>query len=104
MKLTLGFLAVSMLAPPPAAQILLNPPRDPGVIHVDVDLVNVLCAVRDKSGAYVKGLTQSDFEIKQDGKRQTITHFAHEVDTPITVALLLDVSGSVMPVLGKEKA
>lgn len=99
-------LAWSLLATalPLAAQIVLNPPRDASVIHVDVDLVNVLCAVRDKSGAYVKGLDKEDFEIKEDGKRQTIAHFAREVDSPLTVALMLDVSGSVLNVLGEEKA
>jgi VWFA-related protein len=92
------------LSLPLRAQIVLNPPRDAAVIHIDVDLVNVLCAVRDKTGAYVKGLAQADFEIKEDGKRQTITHFAREVDSPMTVALLLDVSGSVRNVLGEEKS
>ena len=48
--------------------------------------------MRDKRGAYVKDLTKDDFEIKQDGKRQLVTHFAREVDSPMTVALLLDVA------------
>jgi Ca-activated chloride channel family protein len=104
MKLTLAALMLALLSGHGRAQIVLNPPRDPGVIHVDVDLVNVLCTVRDKTGHFVKGLTQADFEIRQDGKPRNITHFAHEVDTPISVALLLDVSGSVTPVLGQEKA
>jgi VWFA-related protein len=100
----LACMLLALLSPPACAQIVLNPPRDSAVIHIDVDLVNVLCAVRDKSGAYVKDLTQADFEIKEDGKRQPLTHFAREVDSPITVALLLDVSGSVRNVLGEEKS
>jgi VWFA-related protein len=94
-----------MGAPWPAgAQIDLNPPKPASVITVDVDLVNLLCSVRDKRGAYVKGLNKEDFEIKQDGKRQPITHFAREVDSPMTVALMLDVSGSVAGIIGTEKA
>ena len=89
---------------PAGAQIDLNPPKGPSVIAVDVDLVNLLCSVRDKQGKYIKGLNKEDFEIKQDGKRQAITHFAHEVESPMTVALLLDVSGSVSYILGTEKA
>lgn len=94
-----------MGAPWPAgAQIDLNPPKPASVITVDVDLVNLLCSVRDKRGAYVKDLAKEDFEIRQDGKRQPITHFAREVDSPMTVALLLDVSGSVAQIIGTEKA
>src|SRR5260370_38888524 len=86
------------------AKILLNPPRDSSVITVDVELVNVLASVRDRRGVYVKGLGQQDFEIREDGKRQEITHFAREVDTPMTVALLLDISGSVAGIIGTEKS
>ncbi|MCU1234935.1 MAG: von Willebrand factor, type [Candidatus Solibacter sp.] len=86
-----------------SAQIELNPPKGAGVITVDVELVNVLCSVRDPHGAYVKDLNREDFEIREDGTRQEITHFAREVDTPMTVALLLDVSGSVSNIIGTEK-
>src|ERR1019366_7140924 len=97
--------AMLMGAPWPAgAQIDLNPPKPASVITVDVDLVNLLCSVRDKRGAYVKDLAKEDFEIRQDGTRQVITHFAREVDSPMTVALLLDVSGSVAGIMGTEKA
>ncbi|MEO8370195.1 MAG: hypothetical protein ABI806_13425 [Candidatus Solibacter sp.] len=87
-----------------AAQIELDAPRPAGVISVDVDLVNVLCGVRDKNGTYVKGLRKEDFEVRQDGKLQPLTHFASEVDSPMTVALMLDVSGSVASIIGVEKA
>src|SRR5438309_5778977 len=86
------------------AQIELNPPKGAGVITVDVELVNVLCSVRDRHGAYMKDLNREDFEVREDGKRQEITHFAREVDTPMTVALLLDVSGSAANIIGTEKA
>jgi VWFA-related protein len=91
------------LAPSLCAQIVLNPPRDASVIHMDVDLVNVLCSVRDKHGTYAKGLNKDDFEIKEDGHIQVVTHFARDVDSPMTVALLLDVSGSVHRILEEEK-
>jgi VWFA-related protein len=92
------------LAAPAAAQIELNPPPDPTVIRMDVELVNLLCTVRDKNGAYVQDLSKNDFAVLDDGRRQTITHFGRQLDTPLTVALLLDVSGSVTNVLDLEKA
>jgi len=88
---------------PLQGQILLNPPKEPSVITVDVDLVNILCTVRDKSGAYVKNLSKADFEVREDGKQQEITHFARDVDTPLSIALMIDVSGSVMRILDVEK-
>jgi VWFA-related protein len=94
------FLAMSSPAWP---QVLLNPPPRPDVIRVDVELVNVLCSVRDKHGAYVKGLRKEDFELRVDGHPRPITNFAPEVASPLTVALLLDVSGSVASVIPEEK-
>lgn len=83
---------------------MLNPPPKPDVIRVDVELVNILCSVRDKHGAYVKDLRKEDFELLVDGHRRPITNFAPEVASPLTVALMLDVSGSVVRVIPDEKA
>jgi VWFA-related protein len=93
-----------MLAAPASAQIELNPAPDPTVIHMDVDLVNLLCTVRDRNGAYAADLSKDDFTVLDNGQRQTITHFGRELDSPLTIALLLDVSGSVTNVLDLEKA
>ena len=89
---------------PATPQIELNPPRKASTIAIDVDLVNVLCTVRDRRGAHVKGLSRADFEVREEGRPQPITHFAGEADTPLAVALLLDVSGSVSNILPVEKA
>ncbi|HTW67024.1 MAG TPA: VWA domain-containing protein [Bryobacteraceae bacterium] len=72
-------------------------------IRVDVDLVNVLCTVSDKHGALVTDLTKDDFEIREDGKKQEIRYFSRETDLPLTVAMLVDVSGSVHEVLADER-
>ncbi|MDR3701157.1 MAG: VWA domain-containing protein [Candidatus Sulfopaludibacter sp.] len=81
----------------------MNPPRDPNVITVDVEVVNILCTVRDRKGAFVNDLSRDDFHIREDGRPQEIRYFTREVDTPIVVALLLDVSGSVRRILDIEK-
>jgi VWFA-related protein len=72
-------------------------------IKVDVDLVNVLCNVYDKRGALVNDLTQEDFEVREDGKPQQLRYFARETNLPLTVALLVDVSGSVRRFVEAEK-
>jgi len=64
------------------------------LIKVDVNVVNVLCTVRNKANGLVGNLEKNDFTILEDGKQQTITNFTRETDLPLTMALLVDVSES----------
>jgi len=73
-------------------------------IRVDVKVVNVLCTVYDSRGALVTDLEKGDFEVREDGKPQPIRYFARETDLPLTVALLVDVSGSVQKFVRAEKS
>ena len=59
-----------------------------------VDLVTVGVVVQDKNGRPVTNLSRSDFEIVDSGERREIANFRAE-PTPVTVALLFDVSGSM---------
>ena len=73
------------------------------MITVDVEVVNFLCTVRDRRGGFVNDLSKDEFQLREDGHPQEIRYFTREVDTPITVALLLDMSGSVSHILDIEK-
>jgi VWFA-related protein len=77
--------------------------EQPAVIKVDVSIVNVLCSVRDKHGAYVANLTKDDFAIFEDGKPQTIRYFNRENDLALTLGLLVDVSGSQENLIDVER-
>jgi len=91
--------AVSILA-----VFSLSGAQDPETaIKVDVDVVNVLCTVHDHRGALVRDLKQDDFKIFEDGRPQEIRYFAQDTDLPLTIALLLDVSGSVRWFVEDEK-
>ena len=72
-------------------------------IQVDVNVVNVLCTVRDQRGALITTLRLDDFEILENGGVQQIRYFARDTDLPLTVALLVDVSGSVRRFVQAEK-
>src|SRR4051812_39820610 len=77
--------------------------QDLPTIKVDVDIVNVLASVRDKHGALVPNLQKADFTVLEDGKPQDIKYFVKETDVPLTIGLLVDVSGSQRNVLEVER-
>ncbi len=72
-------------------------------IRVDVDVVSVLASVRDKRGGLVSNLEKSDFTILEDGKPQEIKYFTKETDLPLTIGLLVDVSGSQRNLIDIER-
>ena len=66
----------------------------PPPIKVDVDVVNILASVRDKHNGLVANLNKDDFTLFEDGQKQSIKYFTKETDLPLTIGLLVDVSGS----------
>ena len=50
----------------------------------------------------VPDLTKDDFILKEDGKEQPIRYFSVGSDLPLTLALLVDVSGSQRTFIGDE--
>ena len=65
-------------------------------VSVDVNLVVLNASVRDKKGRAVDDLIEENFEVYEDGIRQSIRLFRHE-DLPVTVGLIVDHSGSMRP-------
>jgi VWFA-related protein len=72
-------------------------------IKVDVNLVNILAAVRDKRGGLVATLGKEDFTVAEDGKPQEIKYFTRETDLPLTIGLLIDVSPSQVNLINAEQ-
>jgi Ca-activated chloride channel family protein len=62
-------------------------------IRVQVEMVSLPVVVTDREGNYIKNLKPNDFSVLEDGVPQEIAAFA-AVEEPISVALMLDVSGS----------
>ena len=95
--LTLG--AALLAQTPPQTK----PADDIPSITVDVDVVSILASVRDKRGALVANLQKDDFTILEEGKAQTIKYFTRETDLPLTIGLLVDVSGSQRNLIDIER-
>jgi VWFA-related protein len=75
-------------APKPAKE------EDAQTIRLGTQLVNVLFSVTDKQNHYINDLVKEDVAILEDGKAQQIFTFKRETDLPLTMAILIDVSGS----------
>ena len=63
-------------------------------IRVDVRLVHVLATVKDQTGAPVGSLEKADFEIRDNGALQQIAVFERQTEQPLSIAILIDNSGS----------
>ena len=83
--------ALAMAQVPPQGK---SPEAEAFRISVDVDLVVLQATVRDHQGHTVMELGSKDFEVFEDGRAQPIRLFRHE-DTPVTVGLIIDHSGSM---------
>ena len=62
-------------------------------IRLNTDLVTVIASVSGANAGAIKSLKADDFVIFEDGVKQKISHFA-ATDVPISLLLLLDISGS----------
>ena len=74
--------------------------QQPTTFRTRVDLVNFGVTVTDKKGSLVGDLVAEDFEVTEDGKRQTLSYFAAGDRTgppgpELHLGLLLDVSESM---------
>ncbi len=76
----------------------------PAPITVNVDVVNILTSVHDKRGGLVANLNKDDFTVLEDGQQQTIKYFDRETDLPLTIGLLVDVSGSQRNLIQTERS
>ncbi|WP_051670784.1 VWA domain-containing protein [Bryobacter aggregatus] len=63
-------------------------------IKVDVNLVNVPFTARDARGQWVQTLTANDLEVTEDGAPQKIAFFSRASDSPLSIAIIADISGS----------
>ena len=90
--LTLAGAAVAAQQTPPARPPQPTPQQ---TFRGGVRAVPVYATVTDGAGGFVTDLTKDDFEIKDNGKVQTITGFTTDLQ-PITTMVVMDGSGSML--------
>jgi len=64
-------------------------------IKINSSLVAVPVSVTDAAGHPVRNLTAEDFQLEEEGKRQQVVSLGNPGKTPVEIALLFDITGSV---------
>src|SRR5262245_36360377 len=97
-RITAAFAISLIVFPTSAAQ----EPANSESVRVNVDLVRVPVSVTQR-GIPVKGLTKDAFQLRENSTPQVIQYFWQELDLPLSIGLIVDVSGSQAGLIGKHK-
>lgn len=90
-------------SPLPSATPPGNEVGDDEVVRVDTDLTNVLFTAVDRNKRFLVDLKKEDIRVLEDGQPQEIFSFLPQTDLPMSIAILIDVSGSQERTLPDEK-
>src|SRR5215208_4141947 len=63
--------------------------------RASVDVVTIQASVRDARGRSVRGLTADDFEVRDNGQLRPMLSLRADLRAPISLAILVDMSGSM---------
>ncbi|HEX7529925.1 MAG TPA: VWA domain-containing protein [Pyrinomonadaceae bacterium] len=74
------------------------------VVRVETNLTNIFFTAADKQKRFVSNLKREDVRVLEDGTPQEIFTFQPNSDLPLSLAILIDCSGSEERTLPEEKA
>ncbi len=63
--------------------------------EVSVSAITIAVTVEDRRGRLVNDLTEKDFAVYENNVQKDITYFKHDFEAPVSLTILLDVSGSM---------
>ena len=91
-----GQAPVERRTPPPVPGRAAGEPGGPtATLKVQTRLVTLAVNAVDAHGAPVSGLNQADFRLLEDGAEQKLAFFEKESNTPLSIVLSIDGSGSL---------
>lgn len=74
------------------------------VVRVETNLTNIFFTAADRQKRFISTLKREDIRVLEDGVPQEIFTFQQNVDLPLSLAILIDCSGSEERTLPEEKA
>jgi Ca-activated chloride channel family protein len=90
-------IAALVLTPLGLAAQTAQPPSGESqkLFRSSVDLVTIQASVRDHKGRPMKGLRPVDFEVRDNGQVRPILSLRADLRSPVSLAILVDMSGSM---------
>ena len=65
------------------------------IYDVAVTAISIAVSVQNRKGRHITDLTEEDFFVYENNKKRDITYFSHNFEAPLSLTVLLDVSGSM---------
>ena len=100
--ITQGAAAIASPSPTPRREEV--PQDSDEVIKVETNLTNLFFTAADKNKRFITNLKAEDIRVFEDGQPQEIFTFQQNIDTPLSIAILIDTSISEQFTLPQEKA
>jgi len=93
--LVVWFLALLAVLGPSAASFAQEQVKGQAAHEYVVRAITLAVTVQDGKGRFVNNLAEKDFSIYENNKKKPLTYFMHSFAAPLSLTVLLDVSGSM---------
>jgi Ca-activated chloride channel family protein len=93
--LVVSLLAALAIAWPGPEAFAQEKVQDESAHEYLVRAITLAVTVQDARGRFVNNLHEEDFTIYENNKKRQITYFLHDFSAPLSLTVLLDVSGSM---------
>jgi len=64
-------------------------------VDISVIAITISVTVQDRGGRYINDLTEKDFAVFENNRKRPLTYFQYDFEAPVSLTILLDVSGSM---------
>jgi VWFA-related protein len=78
-----------------AVQVPPDQSQPQPIFRSALDLVTIQASVHDRRGRPMIGLTTNDFEVRDNGQARPLLSLRADVNSPVSVAIVVDMSGSM---------
>jgi len=91
---------IPQVAPQPRGRQLTVPSRE---LRNQSGYQQVTVTVTDQQGRYITDLKRNDFRLFIEGQPRPIEFFRQDLDTPVSIGILVDTSGSMKPKISQAQ-